>query len=1174
VEKLRILLLGPPAVYEGDKLIQIQRRIVRSILFYLACQKRMVARSELILLFWSEDLQGRQHLREALSKLREDLPDSTLLIAEQDMVGLDEDRVEVDVIEFNRLNELCRRAARSKPIDQPLPAGVIKQINETLNLWRSPHFLAGSTPPDSEAFENWQSQIGQELEFARHSLLLRMADHYAATGDLEYAIQWIRMALEVDEFDFEAHYRMVNWLHKLGRDKEALAHYQNVRKFFQQEGFGEVSPALQDLYQKISKAVSSSNTSDSSEWTNPPTSTLAFVGNDQAMENLRLSYQRGGMVVLWGELGSGKTRLAYEFYRSLQPEPRLFLTKARPMEDSLPFQPFIDLLRHTIQQKEWDRLTPVWGSLLVTLLPELVTTYPKFNVASNESHEARHTMFEAIRQILLIAAENRRIIFFLDDAMWCDEASLSTLAYLAGRHYFSEHGLLLLAVRPEKENFSLENFLESIQWSGMAIRMIRLEPLSIDQVEELVRNMVGRTPPNEVIERLAKESGGNPLYLLELMHAFMEYLPESELPDSVNLFPLPSSIHALIRERLRNLSLQARQVLTVAAVIGSEFSADVIEITSQMTIEQVVQILEELEANHFIRSVSGGTTNANYIYAHDRIREVLLLEISAARQRMLHLRIAQALETRSNQSPIQASILAQHFEAAGELHSAFHHWVQAGQQARLISKADAYQAFQHAEKLAIQLEHALTDAEIYQFYSTWGELADDVSDIERMGQIYQKMLKVGRDHNDLLLIGSGLSGLAKQAIYLGSFDAGLTQLEHAIPLLDQTYSQYERIKANVRLAYILSKQYKYNEGAQASLRSIELGKNSLDEKVIDLIGTAEYQLFTFYEIRGLPLKMTEVLDRYLLLPYAGFMTLRSIRRNLVEATYDYNFGRYQEAKAHCVQGLRNSNEMHISSMILEFLILTARCEYHLGLLDESWEHIKTALAESQNFQLADFYLRALVIQGDIYLSLLDFSKAQETYQKALDGDSKDPYHRLEAMIRAARAARVLGDIERSDNLLVKAHDDAHKADYGNLYLYAELVQANFLVERGEMKPAQEIFEEVLRQSEERQLYPTQLWANSAYGNFLMLNNNFDKAIQYGRKTVDQSQKCKMVWTELSGQATLNRLKDKVSPNDGSQKPKERIYEILDYMEGNTRHEEIIPMFASFRRQMLKEAEED
>ncbi len=118
-----VLLLGPPAVYAHEQPFQIKRRQIRSMLYYLACQREMISRAALALLFWPDELEeaSRRHLREALSKLRAQLPHPDLLVTEQDRVGLNPELVNSDVLAFEDLYAQTARLCSQIPVDTPLP---------------------------------------------------------------------------------------------------------------------------------------------------------------------------------------------------------------------------------------------------------------------------------------------------------------------------------------------------------------------------------------------------------------------------------------------------------------------------------------------------------------------------------------------------------------------------------------------------------------------------------------------------------------------------------------------------------------------------------------------------------------------------------------------------------------------------------------------------------------------------------------------------------------------------------------------------------------------------------------------------------------------------------------------------------------------------------------------
>ncbi|HVN54822.1 MAG TPA: BTAD domain-containing putative transcriptional regulator, partial [Anaerolineaceae bacterium] len=261
MEPLRILSLGTPAVFIDEKPVQIQRRIQRAMLFYLANQADMVSRSELLALFWPEEEEevARRHLREALSKLRSDLreafskeasdqPEPDLLVTTPDKAGLNFELVYSDALEFQRLVDQAGSVPWNRPSNRPLPEAVYQVLLKAIRLWRTPRFLAGINLPSSIELEMWLTLASQNLERQRGQVIERLADHAVAAGDLEAALNWLHRALESDETNEDLHLRVLKTLVTLGRRSEAIKYYTYVQDLIRRELGAPPSVALQSLY--------------------------------------------------------------------------------------------------------------------------------------------------------------------------------------------------------------------------------------------------------------------------------------------------------------------------------------------------------------------------------------------------------------------------------------------------------------------------------------------------------------------------------------------------------------------------------------------------------------------------------------------------------------------------------------------------------------------------------------------------------------------------------------------------------------------------------------------------------------------------------------------------------------------------------------------------------------
>ena len=706
--KLRVILLGLPQVFVDDQPLEIHGKIQRTLMFYLAAHSDVVGRDELALLFWPDEGDPRKHLREALSKLRAQLPGEGLLIATRDHVSLDHARFSCDVLDFLAFYQQTHRVVQRSSPTEPLPEAIYQQMNRAVNLWQRQPFLYSANLAESEGIEQWRRDFGAFVEIANLGMLVRLADHHIARGDLQAAISRLELALERDRVDPEIHFRYLSCLDKLGRRVEALSHATRLQRIFDEEGV-EIPAKLQELCQTIREHAVFAEEVTQAGWPGALVAQAPFVGRGQEIEQLVHLYQHGGAVAILGEAGAGKTRLVYEFYQGLEPTPRLLLASARVMEKNLPFQPLIDLLRHSVMQEELKSLDITWANQLVQLLPELSVVRSGIQAEPTRgSEEARSLVFESLHQLFLIVARNRRILFFLDDAQWSDEVTLSAINYLLERKFFNQHGLLVVAARSEETSAQLDVFLNRPRQTPF-FTPLPLPQLSPTEVTELTWRVLGQEPTSEAAQQLAQHTGGNPLFLLESLRAMLEISPSRDVFERIEHFPVAGSIHALVRERLRHLRPQAREVLTTAAVIGKEFTPEMLEATTMLSAEQVAHALEELEQAHLIHPAAELAHQCGYAFIHDTIREALLVELGIARRRLIHLRVAHALEAMLGQQVNrQAAILANHFEQGGEPLMAYQYWIRAGENARrLFSRSEAKMAYQRAERILTKIKDML-----------------------------------------------------------------------------------------------------------------------------------------------------------------------------------------------------------------------------------------------------------------------------------------------------------------------------------------------------------------------------------------------------------------------------------------------------------------------------------
>ena len=479
--ELQINLLGPPEIRWEGQLLNVKRRIPRTMLLYLASHENFVGRGTLLTTFWVDAPAdfARRRLREALSRIRAAIPDPTVLTLYSDLVGLDPTKIHVDQRRFLNLLNSINNQPWTVPLDNPLPQPLFQTINRAASLWRGSQFMEGFDLPDSRPIEDWLRQTNQQLTHLRTRLFMRLSDHYQASGQTEEALDCAYKALESDNLNEDLHARVIRLLIIMEHYQEARQYYSFVINLFNDELNSQPSLQLVSLYRQIQIKSLATIQMSRPDWRILTSIHTPYVGHQAEFSQLDQASTNGGCVSVSGESGLGKSRLVQEFCELYASDRRILVTLCRLAESNLPFQPIIELLRNQIHTSEWQELSKIWIEPLTILLPELISYYQSADKPrlTYDADNYRSSLFEALRQLFLLITQKMDLIVFFDDVQWADEATLSAIAYLIERPPFDKSALIILAARSEEYNPSLENFYSSLRNSSR-LKIISLERLS------------------------------------------------------------------------------------------------------------------------------------------------------------------------------------------------------------------------------------------------------------------------------------------------------------------------------------------------------------------------------------------------------------------------------------------------------------------------------------------------------------------------------------------------------------------------------------------------------------------------------------------------------------------------------------------------------------------------
>ncbi|GAB4443980.1 MAG: hypothetical protein Kow0031_26350 [Anaerolineae bacterium] len=398
------------------------------------------------------------------------------------------------------------------------------------------------------------------------------------------------------------------------------------------------------------------------------------------------------LVILEGEPGIGKTRLAHEWLATLI-HTRILTTRCFQTGQAIPFQPWIDLLRATLRQMPQAvlGLSDVWLTELAHLAPEIRLQRPNLEPSPMTDPElTRGRIIQAIGHWLEQLCRPQPACILIDDWQWLDQASLTALRHILHARHGDRLPLLIVGTQRQAEPPPGWAAIESSLARDELLHRLPLRRLSLAEVTALARSM--NLPPalqtRPFFSRLLRETEGNPLFLVELLQT----LTAARLSADAD-WPTPPTVQSVIQNRLRLLSEPTRQVLGAAAVLGRAFSdADLRRVLSDQPVEATLQAIDEAIAANIITE-QGHT----YDFTHDKIRTVLLDGLTRSRRRHLNLRIGQALEAAH---ATDFGRMAAHFQAGGDALRARDYALRAARQAvELYADDEALRWYDTAEAL-------------------------------------------------------------------------------------------------------------------------------------------------------------------------------------------------------------------------------------------------------------------------------------------------------------------------------------------------------------------------------------------------------------------------------------------------------------------------------------------
>ena len=551
---------------------------------------------------------------------------------------------------------------------------------------------------------------------------------------------------------------------------------------------------------------------------------------------VRIKRGHGQAVAIVGEAGVGKSRLLYEFRRSLEGERVTWLEgHCVAYGKAAPYLPVLEVLRANFAVEEGDNPLQIEEKLrqgarqleagvewIVPFLADLLTSHEGRTLKDLTPKEKRKKTFEAIRTLTAAGAQRRPLVIVQEDLHWIDKTSEDYLSFFVD----SLAGLPALLVTTHRPGYS-------VRWADKTYyTQIALGLLEQRDVETMVASIVGSGGvPDDLLRLVREKAEGNPLFVEEITTSLQERGVLVRTNGGMTwagkaAVEFPTTIQDIIRARLDRLEDPVKRTVQTAAVIGREFGLSLLTRISEIS-EEVEGYLQELTHLELIYE-KRFFPEMEYVFKHAVIQDVAYQSLLLQRRKDLHTAIGAAIEDLyADRLDDAAAILTYHYARSHRPDRAVRYALLAGDRAaRLFAHTEATTYYLEALALARSLE---------------------VSPESCRGQI-DAMLK-------LAAVGVTRQDLERDRTHLESARQLAEQIEDEPRLAKVLYwlgrIHYVVVKPEAALAY-----------ARQSLEIAErLGDDDLAALPVNLMGRLHYQCSQFAEAARMQERSIEQMRR-------------------------------------------------------------------------------------------------------------------------------------------------------------------------------------------------------------------------------------------------------------------------------------------------------------------------
>jgi len=609
------------------------------------------------------------------------------------------------------------------------------------------------------------------------------------------------------------------------------------------KGFGEPIPTARVLAERATESRFEARKSQ----------LTPFVGRKQEMALLIERFERvvageGQAVLLSGEAGIGKSRLVQMLCERLaqaqvsgRPHTRITM-QCSPFHTTSTLYPVLRHLEHSAgflrddqPAARFRKLETLLRQSMANPAESLVTLAPLFALSSGSFHAAEELLPQHAAMVLspeqrearalnilvdqlLHVATRSPVVLILEDAHWIDPATQELVAQILAR-ISDARVLLVITHRPEFHS----------DWTRHPqVTALTLNRLSRGQSAEIARAAAAAALTEAIVARILRRADGVPLFIEELTRSVVEAGSAAE--DSV----IPETLQASLLARLDRLGSEVREIAQIAAVIGREFTSELLCAVAGKPKDALTPALSQLVTSQIVLQ-AGAAQSGTYLFRHALIQDAAYQSLLVSRRRQYHVEIARTLESRFAETVEgRPELIAQHYTAAAAMEKAIPYWMRAGE--RALARSAYREAIAHFER-GLALARGLADEpdrsrQILSLLLLLGEARLRNRRLQEALQAFREAFELARSQGSQADLARAALGAEYAESYTGATDyTSVPLLENALDALGAA-STPDRARVLSRLGYALARSGKFERAITLIGEASELARRLGDPRAL------------------------------------------------------------------------------------------------------------------------------------------------------------------------------------------------------------------------------------------------------------------------------------------------------------------------------------------------------